>query len=36
MGAYANGTLFNVLAGATVICTSALSIALLGVTFAGL
>jgi NRAMP (natural resistance-associated macrophage protein)-like metal ion transporter len=36
MGAYANGRLFNVLAGATVICTSALSIALLGVTFAGL
>jgi len=36
MGTYANGRLFNVLAGATVIGTSALSIALLGVTFAGL
>jgi Mn2+/Fe2+ NRAMP family transporter len=36
MGAYANGRLFNVLAGATVIGTSALSVALLGVTFAGL
>jgi NRAMP (natural resistance-associated macrophage protein)-like metal ion transporter len=35
MGDYANGRLFNVLAGATVIVTSALSILLLGVTFAG-
>ncbi|HTZ05924.1 MAG TPA: Nramp family divalent metal transporter [Gaiellaceae bacterium] len=36
MGEYANGRTFNVLAGATVIGTSALSILLLGITFAGL
>src|SRR5581483_7509369 len=36
MGRYANGPTFNVLAGATVIATSALSLLLLGVTFAGL
>jgi Mn2+/Fe2+ NRAMP family transporter len=35
MGRYANGTAFNVLAGATVIGTSALSLLLLGVTVAG-
>jgi NRAMP (natural resistance-associated macrophage protein)-like metal ion transporter len=35
MGAYANGRIFNVLAGATVIATSTLSLLLLGVTFAG-
>ncbi|MGB2952850.1 MAG: Nramp family divalent metal transporter [Gaiellaceae bacterium] len=35
MGPYANGRLFNVLAGATVLATSALSLLLLGVTFAG-
>lgn len=35
MGSYANGRLFNVLAGATVIATSTLSLLLLGVTFAG-
>jgi Mn2+/Fe2+ NRAMP family transporter len=36
MGDYANGRTFNVLAGATVVVTSALSILLLGVTFAGI
>jgi len=36
MGDYANGRTFNVLAGATVIATSTLSLLLLGVTFAGL
>jgi Mn2+/Fe2+ NRAMP family transporter len=36
MGPFANGRIFNVLAGATVIGTSALSLALLVVTFAGL
>jgi Mn2+/Fe2+ NRAMP family transporter len=35
MGDYANGRTFNVLAGATVVATSALSLLLLGVTFAG-
>jgi NRAMP (natural resistance-associated macrophage protein)-like metal ion transporter len=35
MGAYANGRIFNLLAGATVIATSTLSLLLLGVTFAG-
>ena len=35
MGAYANGRVFNVLAGATVVVTSALSILLLGVTVGG-
>jgi Mn2+/Fe2+ NRAMP family transporter len=35
MGSYANGRVFNVLAGATVIATSTLSLLLLGVTFAG-
>jgi Mn2+/Fe2+ NRAMP family transporter len=35
MGEYANGRTFNVLAGATVIATSTLSLLLLGVTFAG-
>ena len=35
MGAYANGPVFNVLAGITVIATSALSLLLLGVTFSG-
>jgi NRAMP (natural resistance-associated macrophage protein)-like metal ion transporter len=35
MGDYANGRAFNVLAGATVILTSALSILVLGITFAG-
>jgi Mn2+/Fe2+ NRAMP family transporter len=36
MGEYANGPVFNVVAGATVVATSALSLLLLGVTFAGL
>jgi NRAMP (natural resistance-associated macrophage protein)-like metal ion transporter len=36
MGAHRNGRLFNLLAGATVVATSALSLALLGVTAAGL
>jgi Mn2+/Fe2+ NRAMP family transporter len=35
MGRFANGRVFNVLAGATVFATSALSLLLLGVTFAG-
>jgi Mn2+/Fe2+ NRAMP family transporter len=35
MGDYANGRTFNILAGATVIATSTLSLLLLGVTFAG-
>jgi Mn2+/Fe2+ NRAMP family transporter len=35
MGDYANGRVFNLLAGATVITTSALSLLLLGVTVAG-
>jgi Mn2+/Fe2+ NRAMP family transporter len=35
MGDYANGRTFNVLAGATVLATSTLSVLLLGVTFAG-
>jgi Mn2+/Fe2+ NRAMP family transporter len=35
MGDYANGPVFNVLAGLTVIATSSLSLLLLGVTFAG-
>jgi Mn2+/Fe2+ NRAMP family transporter len=35
MGDYANGPAFSVLAGATVLATSALSVLLLGVTFAG-
>jgi NRAMP (natural resistance-associated macrophage protein)-like metal ion transporter len=35
MGNYANGPVFNVVAGATVVATSALSILLLGVTFFG-
>ena len=35
MGEYANGRTFNVLAGATVVATSTLSLLLLGVTFAG-
>jgi Mn2+/Fe2+ NRAMP family transporter len=35
MGEYANGRTFAVLAGATVIATSTLSMLLLGVTFAG-
>lgn len=35
MGDYANGRIFNILAGATVIATSTLSLLLLGVTFAG-
>ncbi len=35
MGEYANGHTFNLIAGATVLITSALSLALLGVTFAG-
>ena len=36
MGRHANGRLFNALAGATVLATSALSLLLLGVTVAGL
>ena len=36
MGVYANGRTFNILAGATVIATSVLSVLLLGVTCAGL
>ena len=36
MGAYANGRIFNVLAAATVIGTSTLSVLLLAVTFLGL
>ena len=36
MGVYANGRTFNILAGATVIATSGLSMLLLGVTCAGL
>ena len=36
MGDYANGRIFNVLAAATVLGTSALSILLLVVTFLGL
>ena len=35
MGEYANGRTFNILAGATVIATSTLSLLLLGVTFSG-
>jgi Mn2+/Fe2+ NRAMP family transporter len=35
MGSYANGRAFNVLAGATVLATSTLSLLLLGVTFSG-
>ena len=35
MGEHANGAVFNVLAGATVLATSALSLLLLAVTFAG-
>lgn len=35
MGEYANGRIFNILAGATVLATSMLSLLLLGVTFAG-
>ena len=35
MGEYANGRIFNILAGTTVIATSTLSILLLAVTFAG-
>jgi len=35
MGEYANGRVFNVLAGLTVVATSSLSLLLLGVTFAG-
>jgi Mn2+/Fe2+ NRAMP family transporter len=35
MGEYANGRVFNVLAGLTVVATSSLSILLLGVTFLG-
>jgi Mn2+/Fe2+ NRAMP family transporter len=35
MGSHANGRLFNLLAGATVVATSALSLLLLGVTFTG-
>ena len=35
MGAYANGRTFNILAGATVVTTSALSLLLLAVTFVG-
>jgi Mn2+/Fe2+ NRAMP family transporter len=35
MGDYANGRTFGVLAGATVLATSALSLLLLGVTFSG-
>jgi NRAMP (natural resistance-associated macrophage protein)-like metal ion transporter len=35
MGTYANGRTFNVLAGATVVATSTLSLLLLGVTFSG-
>jgi len=36
MGKYANGRLFNVLAGTTVVATSSLSLLLLAVTFGGL
>jgi len=36
MGEYANGPIFNFVAGATVLAVSALSLLLLGVTFAGL
>jgi len=36
MGRYRNGRIFNVLAGATVIATSSLSLILLAVTFLGL
>ena len=36
MGRYANGRVFSVLAGATVVVTSALSLLLLAVTAAGL
>jgi len=36
MGEYANGPIFNLVAGATVLAVSALSLLLLGVTFAGL
>jgi Mn2+/Fe2+ NRAMP family transporter len=35
MGKYANGRIFNILAGATVIATSSLSVLLLGVTLSG-
>jgi hypothetical protein len=35
MGEFANGHTFNVLAGATVLATSTLSLLLLAVTFAG-
>jgi hypothetical protein len=35
MGEYANGHTFNLLAGATVLATSTLSLLLLGVTFSG-
>ncbi len=36
MGGYANGRLFNVLAGATVVATSTLSLLLVAVTVGGL
>ena len=35
MGEYANGRTFNILAGATVLATSTLSVLLLGVTISG-
>jgi Mn2+/Fe2+ NRAMP family transporter len=35
MGDYRNGRIFNVVAGATVVITSSLSILLLGVTLTG-
>jgi Mn2+/Fe2+ NRAMP family transporter len=35
MGDYVNGRTFNILAGATVVATSTLSLLLLGVTFSG-
>ena len=35
MGEHANGPVFNVLAGLTVVATSTLSLLLLGVTFSG-
>ncbi len=35
MGEYANGRTFNILAGATVLATSTLSVLLLGVTLSG-
>jgi len=36
MGRYANGTVFNLIAGATVVLTSTLSLLLLGITFSAL